>query len=825
MNTPNAGSVCTGCYVYWRQLDLWHTASFPAEKTSVARIEAGAGDGCPCCRIVVDSMAAMSPASLARVQGNPISVLWKNDSIAIQFRGEDNSGGLDIYSLADEPQRCSDRREAGAAFAARSEVVPDTRCADALRTANAWLDDCVQSHAGCARPFFSPPAATSPALVTGAFMPTRVLDVADGGGSSGQGHRVVLVESVAAGSPYAALSYCWGPDPSGTVTTKRGNVAAHKDPKRGIPLAALPQTIQDAVLVCRRLHVRYLWIDALCIVQDDDDDWRREAAQMCNVYQRSHVTIAAHRASACQHGFLGTQAFGQEEYQAVFWTDKAGKTTKDPKTRKKMLLRSQHKRIHSLPTAPLGTRAWTLQEVVLPRRLLHFFEYEMAWECQTTHHCECGDTTGFEAPHLPMLGLALRATEADDDGTANDGTGIDRSRLAKLNWMSLVEQYTKRSLTRLSDKLIAVDGLAHMVEGAVASTAGTASAPASSPAGGTPSSRMPALSLDNTVIRSAYVEGLFVADFAQQLMWGVSQNSLLPSSSPPSVSSPPRPTARRASPLLHAPSWSWASIDAPVGYSMIYSDKAESLLSVRSFSPCAVVGGKAKVTGVRLSASVVPAAIRTMASVDTSGQGGPARRRPLVSRPTTVRACNGFAYGVFCDDVQTPDLALSSPELPCWVADDSIHNNRVRVQWLSQNASSSSGAGTDTDTDNALTRSCQHNRVRHIRQVVQEDDRKDATSRWCNTCRVWPSEDVAWESIDAGITGHVGALPGLVLLVQVFRRREAGSYTVYFLALRPSTRVPCAWERFGFGHYVTWDKNAAYVDLFWGSKKRDLLLV
>ncbi|CAK7200914.1 hypothetical protein SEUCBS139899_003614 [Sporothrix eucalyptigena] len=803
MSNPNQDGVCQGCYVYWFKLNMWHTASFPAEMTTVAKVQAGAVDGCPCCRIVADSVAAMSPAWQAKVVGGPILVFWKNDCIVIQLRGDHIGTGLTIYGHADGP---GFDRNVG--FAERTEVVPDTKTEDALKRANIWLADCVKSHPGCAQPFFSSTMTASQAQ--DAFMPTRVLDLGSGPG------RVILVEDASKSSPYVALSYCWGPDPSGTVTTVTSNVETHMDPQRGIELAALPQTIQDAVLVCRRLQVRYLWIDALCIIQDDDDDWRREAAQMCNVYQRSHITIAAHRASACQHGFLGTQEFGQNEYQTVLWTDDVRKNQDGSRLdgqRKKMILRAQHKNIHSLPTAPLGMRAWTLQEVVLPRRILHFFEYEMAWECQTTHHCECGDTTGFEAPHLPMLGLALRAVENDD--IKKDG--MDHSRLAKLNWMSLVEQYSRRSLTRLSDKLIAMDGLARMVERAT-----------SSAGDGIPSSRMAKFSLDNTVIRPAYVEGLFVADFAQQLMWGVSQNSLL-ASSPPS-SSPPQPTARRLSPLLYAPSWSWASIDAPVGYSMIYSEKAESLIIVDGFAPRVFVGGGAKVTGVRLSASVVPAIIRTLAPVDTSTGGGLARRRPLISRPTIVRACSGFSYGVFCDDVVAPDLFPDSPELPCWVADDSIHNNRVRAQWLGQH-----GGPSDTEKDNALTRSCQHNRVRHIRQVYQEqgDDStnggEDAKSRWCNTCRVWFNDDVAWQNIDADITGNVAArttpISGLSLLMQVFQRREAGSYTVYFLALRPSIKVPCAWERFGHGHYVTWDKDAPHVDLFWGSQKRDLVLV
>lgn len=795
-------SVCQGCHAYWFALKMWHSADHPAPRTSVERIEAAAATGnCPCCRVVADSFKVLTPEWLAKLQSNPISVLLRIDSLVIQLRGEDSPGGLSIYGHSDGP-----RFECELGFAVRSEVMPNTQSEDAFCTANAWLSECVENHTGCAQPFFSSTPGTT--TTADAFVPTRVLDV---GGSNQD--RIVLVQNAPAGSPYIALSYCWGPDPSGTVTTKKDNVATHMDPQRGIGLSTLPQTIQDAVLVCRRLNVRYLWIDALCIVQDDGDDWRREAAQMCNVYQRSHVTIAAHRASACQHGFLGAQEFGRNEHQSVFWTENGKSSDGTPPKKAKMILRAEHNDIHSLPTAPLGSRAWTLQEVVLPRRILHFFDYEMAWECQTTHRCECGETTGFDAPHLPMLGLGLRSL--DDDKKKIKAGGDVRSVIAKLNWMSLVEQYSQRSLTRLSDKLIAMDGLARMVEGATMSRQG-----------GTSISRLPPLSLDNTVIRPAYAEGLFVADFAQQLMWGVSQNNIAASS--PLQPGPPQPTARRLSPDLHAPSWSWASIDAPVGYSMIYSENTESLIRVHDFSPYTIVGGKAKVTGVRLTATVVPAAIRTMAPVDTTtGQAGPARRRqPLTSRPIIVRACNGFSYNVFCDDVLAPDLLMDSPELPCWVADDSIYNTRVRQQWLGKH-----GSASDTETDNALTRSCQHSRGRHIRQVVHEEDEPGRANkdRWCDTCRVWPSDDIAWQNIDASITGNVAArtsvVSGLSLLMQVLRKREAGSYTVYFLALRPSIKVPGAWERYGHGRYVTWDEASPHVDLFWGSKSRDLLLV
>lgn len=62
---------------------------------------------------------------------------------------------------------------------------------------------------------------------------------------------------------------------------------------RQIPLEKLPRTIRDAVTVTRSLGIRYLWVDALCIIQDSQSDWRAEAPKMMNVYRNAYLTIAA----------------------------------------------------------------------------------------------------------------------------------------------------------------------------------------------------------------------------------------------------------------------------------------------------------------------------------------------------------------------------------------------------------------------------------------------------------------------------------------------------------------------------------------------------
>lgn len=71
-----------------------------------------------------------------------------------------------------------------------------------------------------------------------------------------------------------------------------------------IPIELLPQSNQDAIQITRSLGIRYLWIDALCILQDLDDpsDWLKESARMGDVYKFAYVTISASRASTGGEG-------------------------------------------------------------------------------------------------------------------------------------------------------------------------------------------------------------------------------------------------------------------------------------------------------------------------------------------------------------------------------------------------------------------------------------------------------------------------------------------------------------------------------------------
>lgn len=148
-------------------------------------------------------------------------------------------------------------------FAAR-EIVADTTHETAFQRMRSWLANCVTNH-DC----YSEKANRGG--------PRRLLRVRE---ESGDEDRIFLVEDLSRTVRYATLSYCWGTDLTDVVRTLKANKAAHM---KEIPTASLPKTVQDAVTVCRCLGIDYLWVDALCIIQDDTYDWETEVQQMKNI--------------------------------------------------------------------------------------------------------------------------------------------------------------------------------------------------------------------------------------------------------------------------------------------------------------------------------------------------------------------------------------------------------------------------------------------------------------------------------------------------------------------------------------------------------------
>lgn len=290
---------------------------------------------------------------------------------------------------------------------------------DSLPTVLQWFKLCNFEHGKCFRP--------------SSVMPTRVIDVNLQNDSSDlrlcqppKGHNF----------PYVALSHCWGPSktPPSSKTTK-DNLASFK---HEILTSTLPTSFQDAVYITRKLNIRYLWIDSLCIVQDDEDDWEIESAKMASVYQNAYVTIAATASASCKETLLAPRSSatifkldGQDEKSETF-----------------------HARLHplgsqSLAGSPLFKRAWAFQEMILSPRVLHFAEDQLYWQCRNDI---------FSEDCLVRLSSPLQKNFEVGRFVSQDEYGGWKL------WWEWVQVYSALTLSDVKDKAAALAGLTYLYQ-------------------------------------------------------------------------------------------------------------------------------------------------------------------------------------------------------------------------------------------------------------------------------------------------------------------------------------------------------------------------
>jgi len=230
--------------------------------------------------------------------------------------------------------------------------------------------------------------------------------------------------------PYIALSYCWGPVSSTTFLTDEETLAVRK---AGTDYDDLPPLFQDVVTICRALGFEYLWIDRLCIIQDDRDDFARQAPKMGDIYGNATVTIASASAATENDRIL---------------------TERDPKWNPLSLeviandlgtLRfSVRQRSHRLGSESRGgdygrisTRAWTWQERMLSPRTIFFTPSALKFECCT---------------HSVWEGFG--------PGIAGHSWSAQLETITQDSWFRLVEEFTRRDITNAADRRPAMDAVA-----------------------------------------------------------------------------------------------------------------------------------------------------------------------------------------------------------------------------------------------------------------------------------------------------------------------------------------------------------------------------
>ncbi|KAI5799809.1 heterokaryon incompatibility protein-domain-containing protein [Geopyxis carbonaria] len=250
----------------------------------------------------------------------------------------------------------------------------------------------------------------------------------------------------AVGLRYVALSYVWGQvvDVDRYKTTKANFEARTKE--GGLAQVVFPRTIRDSIALVRLLGERFLWVDAVCIIQDDGEDQAAQIANMNIVYGASCLTIAAAGGADAETGLPRAHEDSLRDIVQHIETVRG--------VRMVLPLRTLSE---ALPNTTWSTRGWTYQERLLPSRRLYFTPEQAYFECRRCSWSEdllaeerTSDTSSAQA--AASGGNQLRKTSRR--GGWDDGT------LFLQGYNSKVQEYTRRNVSFDSDALNAFMGVA-----------------------------------------------------------------------------------------------------------------------------------------------------------------------------------------------------------------------------------------------------------------------------------------------------------------------------------------------------------------------------
>ncbi|KAL7932076.1 heterokaryon incompatibility domain-containing protein [Trichoderma chlorosporum] len=366
------------------------------------------------------------------------NVLYIWSRSGIEWSGGDLSWSM--YATPDDPAASVVHAQALLQDLESPEIFVETR---------GWMNECLTSHHEC------------PAHLP-SDLPTRLVEVSP----LGEPESARLCETSGQKGQYCALSYCWGGDQALKTLVERYGRYLEK-----LPYDQLPQTIKDAFQVTRSMGLKYIWIDAFCIIQDSNEDKQAEMAKMMGIYQKTQFTISAASATAATEGFLHTD-YHDPSIGAFYHPLRVEKETMGS-----VLISESSSSFASVAAhqQPINTRGWTLQEALLTPRLLIFSNMHMVWKCQDGYqpdfHATSRDSRerrsweegpwgfwsslcGYSFTPLKELDK-LEAPEAPRVGEAFNSHGDTYS-----TWHFIMSMYMTRQLTEESDRLPAISAIA-----------------------------------------------------------------------------------------------------------------------------------------------------------------------------------------------------------------------------------------------------------------------------------------------------------------------------------------------------------------------------
>ncbi|KAF1976702.1 HET-domain-containing protein, partial [Bimuria novae-zelandiae CBS 107.79] len=351
-----------------------------------------------------------------------------------------------------------------------------------------WIQKCESGHNRCSNQ-------------SNTVLSTRVFDLRESNDSTR------LVETRGLSGPYICLSHCWGGGGGGLLLLFFFLFFFFFN---NIPWVSLPLLFRDTIEICRTLGVQYIWIDKLCIIQHDKNDWASEGSRMAQIFEGSFLTIGA--------------TISKDDKKSLFFNDERNAPSLKSYTGRiedgtlytvySRIPFNYHPSDGTRPKTdheeyPLMTGAWIYQERLLAPRVLYFGE-ELSWECREASACECsGVRQGMKYDHSLSL-MPDCSTEK-----------------CHLQWQRMVEEFTWLQLSYEKDRLPAFSGLAQQYRHR---------------------------------LKSEYLAGIWRENLGADLLWFAY----------PECGSGAQRYYTKKPRKWRAPSWSWASIEGPILFSKSY---------------------------------------------------------------------------------------------------------------------------------------------------------------------------------------------------------------------------------------------------------------
>lgn len=361
--------------------------------------------------------------------------------------------------------------------------------------------------------------------------------------------RLVEGDEIARGVEYLTLSHCWGDSTPLRLTTD-----TLERFKYCIPFGELSKTFRETCEATKRLGHEYLWIDSLCIIQDDLEDWAVESASMSHVYGNSYLNLAAAAANNANDGL-----FDQcQERDIKSWLPIRIKRDWGKMFSGDYFVCDYRTWWNKLNNAPLNRRAWVLQERTLAPRVIYFGLEQVAFECPETLACErlpFGDVVRSDGI---ISGLGNRLKEFIASARRGEKADVLEEFLPR--WNDVVRSYSQGKLSVETDKMVAL--------GAVADTFALALEPSSqdevkteqkteksTEGDGESASRVPEAVKKPRSSQDLFVGGLWRPNMEMQLAWRATSQVMGQQIS----GEAPWAYGQRSSQYV-APSWSWCSL-------------------------------------------------------------------------------------------------------------------------------------------------------------------------------------------------------------------------------------------------------------------------